>query len=292
MTVIELLRDSPGTLIAAATVLGLLVGSFLNVVIYRLPRMLERGWRTQCRELLEPAATELPPVERFDLVAPRSHCPHCGHVITAWENIPLLSYLWLRGRCAECREPIPLRYPFVELLTGVLSGLVAWQFGFSVQTAAALPLTWGLLALSVIDLDHKLLPDVITLPLLWLGLLLSLVPVFAASQPAIVGAAAGYVVLWGVYQAFKAATGKEGMGYGDFKLLAMLGGWFGWQALPLIVLLSSLVGAVSGTLQILLRGHDRSVPIPFGPYLAAAGWMSLMWGEPISHAYLRWAGWM
>ena len=280
MPLIEILRVNPALTLGLAAVLGLLVGSFLNVVILRLPVMLERRWRDDGEG----------EDERFDLVRPASHCPACGHRITALENVPVLSYLCLRGRCRACRAKIPWRYPFVELLTAVLTVVTVWHFGPGWPALAAGVLTWLLIALSGIDIDHQLLPDDITQPGLWLGLLLSLAGVFTRPEAAIVGAVAGYLSLWSVYQVFRLLTGKHGMGYGDFKLLAMLGAWLGWQALLPIVLLSSLVGAVSGIAQIALLGRDRSLPIPFGPYLAVAGWITLLWGETISRAYLTWAG--
>jgi leader peptidase (prepilin peptidase) / N-methyltransferase len=268
--------------------IGLSVGSFLNVVIYRLPKMMEHQWTRDCREHLgEQVETDIP---TFNLNHPASHCPACNHKIRPWENIPLISWLILRGRCSSCHNPISPRYPIIETLSGVLSLLVAQHFGFTEMTVAALFLTWSLIALSMIDFDVQLLPDNITLPFLWLGLLLSLASLFADPSSAIIGAAVGYLSLWSVYQLFKRLTGKEGMGYGDFKLLAMLGAWLGWQYLPQIILLSALVGAVVGVSLIVLRGRDRNIPIPFGPYLAAAGWISLMWGEQINHAYLRWSG--
>ena len=267
---------------------GLCVGSFLNVVIYRLPKMMEHQWTRDCREHLgEPVETE---AVRFDLNYPSSHCPACNHKIRPWENIPLISWLLLGGRCSSCHKPISPRYPIIETLCGLLSFVVAHHFGFTGLTAAALCLTWALIALSMIDFDVQLLPDTITLPFLWFGLLLSLAPLFSDPQAAILGASLGYLSLWSVYQVFKRLTGKEGMGHGDFKLLAMLGAWLGWQSLPQIILLSALVGAVVGISLILLRGQDRNIPIPFGPYLAAAGWISLLWGEEINHAYLRWTG--
>ncbi len=285
---LELLRQHPALFFTAVAVLGLLVGSFLNVVILRLPVMLERQWRLECRQFLE--LPESPPEERLDLLYPPSRCPRCGHRIRAWENVPVLSWLWLRGRCSRCREPISPRYPVIEGLTAILSLAVAWRFGVSPQTLWALVLTWGLIVLSVIDYDHQLLPDALTLPLLWLGLLLSLFGVFTDPRSAIMGATAGYLLLWGVYQSFRLITGKEGMGYGDFKLLALLGAWLGWQMLPLIVLLSSLVGAIAGVALILFRGRDRGLPIPFGPYLAVAGWIALMWGETLNRWYLQASG--
>ncbi|MGH8482180.1 MAG: prepilin peptidase [Nevskiaceae bacterium] len=285
MTLLHGLAHSPTFLALAILLLGLCVGSFLNVVAYRLPLMLERDWRRECRALLalEPEPEPAP----LSLVRPASHCPACGGAIRPWHNIPLISWLALGGRCAACRAPISVQYPLVEAATGLLSAWCAVRFGWSVQLAGALALTWALVALSVIDLRTQLLPDTITLPLLWLGLLLSLPGVFVKPAASIVGAAAGYVSLWLVYHGFRLATGKEGMGYGDFKLLAALGAWLGWQALPLIVLLSSLAGAVVGLGLILLRGHDRNVPIPFGPYLALAGWVALVGGRDLVDAWLR-----
>lgn len=279
------LLQSPPLLIAVAVLAGLLIGSFLNVVIYRLPVMLERDWRHQCAELTgNPIEGEQ---ERFNLVVPRSRCPHCRHPIGALENIPLFSWLIQKGRCRHCSAPISMRYPAIELLTGVLSGVVAWHFGPSLALPFALLLTWGLIALSFIDIDHQLLPDNITMPLLWLGLLLNLQGIYIDTQTAIIGATAGYLSLWSVYHLFKLLTGKEGMGYGDFKLLALFGAWFGWQLLPLIILLSSVVGAVVGITLVVLHGRDRNIPIPFGPYLAAAGWLAMIWGDPLIEAYLQ-----
>ncbi len=287
MAFIDLLAASPAWFTACTLLLGLLVGSFLNVVVYRLPIMMQRDWQAQAREVLELPAQ---PTERFDLLLPHSRCPHCAHRIRAWENIPLLGWLLLRGRCSACRAPIGMRYPLVELACGLLSGYIAWHFGFSWQTAALLPLTWGLLAMSLIDADHQLLPDVLVLPLLWLGLIVNQWSLFASPAAALWGAVAGYLSLWSLYWLFKLVTGKEGMGYGDFKLLALIGAWGGWQALPLTILLSSLVGAVLGLLLLRLRGADHGTPIPFGPYLAIAGWIALLWGETITAGYLRIAG--
>jgi len=289
MDLFDFLAQQPPLLIGTVFLLGLLIGSFINVVAYRLPIMMERDWRRQCQEYLhpdEPMADEA----RFDLLVPRSRCPACKHRIKAWENIPLLSYVFLRGKCSACGTRISLRYPSVELVTALLSAVVAWQLGWGWPLVAALIFTWALIALSLIDFDHKLLPDSITLPLLWLGLLLGLATVFTDSRSSIIGAAAGYLSLWSVYQLFRLVTGKEGMGFGDFKLLAAIGAWLGWQALPVTILLSSLVGAVVGITLILARGRDRNIPIPFGPYIAAAGWLALLWGEDITQAYLRFAG--
>ncbi|MNQ45671.1 Type 4 prepilin-like protein leader peptide-processing enzyme [compost metagenome] len=269
-------------------VLGLLIGSFLNVLVYRLPLMMQRDWQAQAREILEQPA--LPDAPLFNLVLPNSRCPHCGHEIRPWENIPLISYLLLRGKCSSCKAPISLRYPLVELACGLLSAYVAWHFGFGWQTAGILLLTWGLLAMSLIDADHQLLPDALVLPLLWLGLIANYFGLFTSLEAALWGAIGGYLSLWSVYWLFKLVTGKEGMGYGDFKLLAMLGAWGGWQVLPLTILLSSLVGAVLGLIMLRLRNAETSTPIPFGPYLAIAGWIALLWGEQISGSYLQFAG--
>ncbi|MFN2308144.1 MAG: A24 family peptidase [Gammaproteobacteria bacterium] len=289
MELISLLAQHPPLLMLAVFLLGLLVGSFLNVVAYRLPMMLERDWKQQCLEYLHPEQTP-ETGERFDLIVPRSRCPACGHRITALENIPVLSYLVLRGKCSACATRISPRYPLVELVTALLSAVVAWQLGWGWPLAAGLVFTWALIALSLIDFDHQLLPDAITLPLLWLGLLLSLGAVFTDMRASILGAAAGYLSLWMVYQLFRLVTGKEGMGYGDFKLLAAIGAWLGWQALPVTILLSSLVGAVVGITLILVRGRDRNIPIPFGPYIAAAGWLAMFWGKDLTDSYLRFAG--
>ncbi|MDD3450293.1 MAG: A24 family peptidase [Gammaproteobacteria bacterium] len=290
MELIALLRDNPSALLMVVGVFGLVIGSFLNVVIHRLPLMLEREWAEQCRELLGRETSAATSPERFNLVLPGSHCPHCGHEIGALENIPVLSYLWLRGRCRHCGAGISLRYPLVEAITALLSVVVAWRFGWSAALPAALLLTWALVALTVIDLDHQLLPDGITQPFLWLGLGLSLFGVFVDPRSSIAGALAGYLSLWTVYWLFKLFTGKEGMGYGDFKLLALLGAWLGWQMLPLTILLSALVGAVVGVSLIALKRHEGGKPIPFGPYLAGAGWIALLWGEEITGAYLHFAG--
>ncbi|HEX6736425.1 MAG TPA: A24 family peptidase [Azonexus sp.] len=269
---------------AIAGLLGLCVGSFLNVVIHRLPKMMESEWQAQCAELRGEAAPDGAPLS---LARPRSRCPHCGHAITALENIPLISYLLiLKGKCAGCGQRISPRYPLVELLTGLVSAYAAWHFGPTWQLTGALLLIWALIALSGIDLDTQLLPDSITLPLLWLGLAFNLAGSFTNLSAAVVGAMAGYLALWSVFWLFKLATGKEGMGYGDFKLLAALGAWLGWQMLPAIILLSSVVGAVVGITLIVAARHGRNVPIPFGPYLAAAGAIALFWGDTITRSYL------
>lgn len=287
MDIFAVLDASPGLFAVVAALIGLLVGSFLNVVIHRLPLMMEREWRTQCAELLE-QTTE--PSPTFNLWTPRSRCPSCEHLITSKENIPILSYLLQRGRCAHCRAPISLQYPLVEALSAVLSVIVAWHFGFGWPAAAALLLTWALIALSVIDFEKQLLPDDITLPLLWLGLLLALFPVFTDLRSSVIGAMAGYLSLWSVYHLFRLLTGKEGMGYGDFKLLALFGAWQGWQTLIAIIIVSSVVGAVVGLLLIITQGRDRNIPMPFGPFLAAAGWITLLWGDAINRFYMNLAG--
>lgn len=272
--------QEPAALIWMAGLLGLVVGSFLNVVIYRLPVMMEREWRHQCSEFMNlPQAEE---EEVFDLVRPRSRCPHCGHLIGALENIPLLSYLFQRGRCKHCLAHISLRYPIIEVLSALLVMVLAWHFGLTWQLAGALVMTWALLALTVIDIDHQLLPDGITLPVMWLGIAVNLFGTYTDLESSVIGAMVGYVSLWLVYHSFKLVTGKEGIGFGDFKLFALIGAWLGWQVLPFVLFLSSLAGAVIGIGLILLRGHDRNIPLPFGPYLAMAGWIALLGGEQIS----------
>lgn len=292
----DLFAQSPILFVGAVFLVSLLIGSFLNVVIHRLPIMMERDWRSQCAELANTPAGDIPE-GRFDLVVPRSQCPSCGAAITALQNIPVVSYLLLRGRCANCKKPISARYPAVELLTAVLAAITAWRFGFGPEAAAAVLLTFALVTISLIDVDHQIIPDSISLPLIWIGLFLSLFhPVAGADvlfidpRSSIVGALAGYLSLWCVYHLFRLLTGKEGMGYGDFKLLAALGAWLGWQMLPLIILLSAAVGAVIGIALIVFRRHDRNVPIPFGPYLAAAGWIALLYGHGIVDWYLGYAG--
>ena len=273
----------PAVFPLAAGLLGLMVGSFLNVVIHRLPIMMERDWAAQCAEFKGEA---VPVLEPLSLARPRSRCPHCGHPITALENIPVISWLVLRGRCKGCAAPISLRYPLIEALTGLLFGLAAWHFGFTAAGLGALVLIAALFALTVIDFDTQLLPDDITLPLLWIGLALNAFNVYTDLKSAVIGAMAGYLSLWSVYWLFKLFTGKEGMGYGDFKLLAALGAWLGWQMLPLTILLSSFVGALVGISMIVFARHGRNVPIPFGPYLAAAGVIALVWGQPLTRTYL------
>lgn len=274
-------------LVVAVSLFGLAIGSFLNVVIHRLPIMLARRWREQCDALA--ATTPTVASERYDLIVPRSRCPHCGHRIAAAENIPVVSWLWLGGKCRGCAKPISVRYPLVEIATAALSAAVAWRFGLNAAMVGALVLTWSLVALSVIDYDHQLLPDDITLPLIWGGLALNLFGIYTSLSAAVIGAIAGYVSLWLVYQLFKLITGREGMGYGDFKLFAAFGAWLGWQALPLIILLSSFLGAIIGIGVIVFRGRDRTLPIPFGPFLCLAGWVALMWGDAITRAYLQFA---
>jgi len=284
MTLLDLLQSSPPLFIVICTGLGLLVGSFLNVVIYRLPKMMERGWQQQCAELSgKPAAQPEP----FNLVVPRSACPHCNHPISALENIPVISYLWLRGKCKACHVGISPRYPIIEAISGLLCGFAAYHFGFGLTAAAAMLLIWALLALAAIDLDTQFLPDDITLPLVWIGLIFNLNGAFTSLHDALLGAIFGYLVLWTVYWLFKLLTGKEGMGYGDFKLLAALGAWLGWQLLPLIILLSSLVGAVVGITLIVAVKHGRDIPIPFGPYLAGGGLIALFWGQTLTQSYLQ-----
>ncbi|MFO1306933.1 MAG: A24 family peptidase [Burkholderiales bacterium] len=274
----------PAVALPAAAVIGLCVGSFLNVVIHRLPKMMERGWADQCAELAGRAPEPRP---RYDLVAPRSACPACGQAIGALDNVPVLSWLALRGRCRACRAPISPRYPIVELAAGALALAAVWQFGPGAKGLAACALLWALLALAFIDADTQLLPDDITLPLLWGGLAANLFGLFVPLESAVIGAMAGYLALWAVYWLFKLIRGKEGMGYGDFKLLAALGAWLGWPMLPQIVLVSSVLGAVGGILMIVLKGRDKAVPLPYGPWLAGAGAVALFFGPAINALYLR-----
>jgi leader peptidase (prepilin peptidase) / N-methyltransferase len=298
MSIAAVFASSPALLVGSCLLLGLVVGSFLNVVIHRVPIMMERQWREQCAELEHPdlAATipaAVPGKERYNLIVPRSACPACKAPITALQNIPVLSYLVLRGRCARCGARISLRYPLVEALTGLLSAAVAWKLGFIWATLPGLVLTWFLVALAFIDIDHQLLPDSLTLPLVWLGLLLSLFAPAPAGSPlpidmrsSIIGAIAGYVCLWSVYHLFRLLTAKEGMGYGDFKLLAAIGAWLGWQMLLPTLVIAAGVGAVAGIALLALRGQSRSTPIAFGPFLAAAGWLMLMFGRELVTGYL------
>jgi leader peptidase (prepilin peptidase)/N-methyltransferase len=311
MSIIDLFQTNTVAFALTALVFGLIIGSFLNVVIHRLPIMLFAAWDAQCGKASDSAVdhasgprspvpgpgecgnasdSTLNHAQSYNLVQPRSRCPHCEHLISAWENIPLLSYLWLKGRCRACGARISWRYPAIELVTGLATAFVAWHFGAQWSALGAWFLTWALIALAAIDFEHQLLPDAITLPFAWLGLLFSLGDIFTDPRSAIIGAVSGYLALWSVYQLFRLVTGKEGMGYGDFKLLALLGAWLGWQRLPLVILLSAGAGAVIGSLLIVLERHERQTPIPFGPYLAAAGWIALLWGNDLTRAYLHFTG--
>jgi leader peptidase (prepilin peptidase)/N-methyltransferase len=304
--VAQLYSSSPALFAGSVFLLGLIVGSFLNVVIYRLPIMLDREWQSQAAAVLSSDAAPIngtsatvatTPPDRFTLSSPRSACPQCKAPITALQNIPIVSWLVLRGRCASCKTKISARYPLVELATGVLSAWAAWHFGFGLPAACALLVTWSLVALTGIDIDHQLLPDNITLPLMWAGLVAAVAigPAVGVALPvspkdAVIGSVAGYLSLWLVFHAFRLVTGKEGMGYGDFKLFAALGAWLGWKLLPLVIILSAATGAVLGILMIVLRGRDRSAPMPFGPYLAAAGWIAMLYGDSLVNGYLRLSG--
>lgn len=286
MEILTLLKNEQWLFYTAIVLFSLCVGSFLNVVIYRLPVMLERDWRQQCREFLEIDTTTDQKEEKISLAIPASRCPHCDHKIRAWENIPVLSYLILGGKCSSCRSPISMQYPSIEAITAILSAAVAWKFGVTIQTAGALLFTWILIALTMIDVHKQLLPDNLTLPLLWLGLIFALFDTYTSLQASVIGAIAGYLVLWTVFQLFKLITGKEGMGFGDFKLLAAMGAWMGWAMLPQIILVSSVVGAIAGSVMLVTGKARTQQPIPFGPYLAAAGWIALLWGNDINQAYL------
>ena len=296
MFFVEVLQHNSIAFYGFVALISLMVGSFLNVVIHRLPIMMEMGWREGVIEYLtdqqEDKDTPLDlkfrtqvPTQPFNLAVPRSRCPECGNEITALQNIPIISYLFLKGKCAGCKTKISARYPIIEFVTMMLSLLVAWKLGPTSAAALGIVVTWFLIAMSMIDFDHQLLPDTMTLPLMWIGLLAALVPVFADLQSAVVGAALGYMILWSIYQLFRLITGKEGMGFGDFKLLAALGALLGWQTLPIIILLSSVVGAVVGIAIIVITRRDRNIPIPFGPYLAAAGWLAMLWGDDLSAWY-------
>ena len=294
MSLIQVMQNQAVTLAAVCALVGLVVGSFLNVVVHRLPKMLERDWDGQAADVLEhkglpDIAKKLrgSDVQRYNLMTPASTCPHCGHKIRAYENIPILSYVLLRGRCSSCKSPIAIRYPVVEAISGILAGYIGWRFGLTWAMAGALIFAWALIALTAIDIDTQLLPDDITLPLLWLGLLVNLNNGFTPLSSAVIGAVGGYVSLWAVYWLFKLTTGKEGMGFGDFKLLGAIGAWLGWKMLPVVILLSSLVGAGVGVALIVFTRHGRNTPIPFGPYLAAAGLIALFWGETINRTYLQ-----
>ena len=291
MQFLEILSQLPWVYFSAVAIVGLIVGSFLNVVIYRLPVMMEREWKTECRLILdidnpEPSSKQ----QTFNLATPNSRCQNCDAAIKPWHNIPVISYLLLKGRCANCATSISWRYPTIEACTAILSVIIAWQLGATPQAIAALVFTWCLISLTMIDADHQLLPDQITLPLLWGGLLLNSFGLFVPLYDAVWGAIGGYLSLWGVYWGFKLLTGKEGMGYGDFKLLAALGAWMGWQSLLVIILLSSLVGAIVGSIILVSSKQGRNTAIPFGPYLAAAGWIALLWGDDIIQAYLQFSG--
>ncbi|MGE8415743.1 MAG: prepilin peptidase [Pseudomonas sp.] len=288
MSLTEILSLYPLAFVLASLVLGLIVGSFINVLAWRLPRMLERDWRAQAHEIL--GLTPEPAAAPYNLLLPHSHCPHCAHPIRPWHNIPVLSYLCLGGRCAHCKTRISVRYPLTELACGLVSAFVAWHFGFGWTAGLLLLLSWGLLAMSLIDADHQLLPDVLVLPLLWLGLLVNSFGLLTSLADALWGAVIGYLLLWSVFWLFKLATGKDGMGHGDFKLLAMLGAWGGWQILPLTLLLASLAGALIGSVLLRLRQARVSSPIPFGPFLAIAGWIALLWGGQITDFYLQFVG--
>jgi leader peptidase (prepilin peptidase) / N-methyltransferase len=292
LELISVFQQTPWLAITAGFVFSLLVGSFLNVVIHRIPIMLEREWTEQAAEFqsndVETAnalAVKAGTYQRFNLVTPRSRCPNCNHAISALENIPVISWLYLRGKCASCKAPISARYPTIELLTGVLGGLAIALYGATWAGLGALILCWALIALTFIDFDTQLLPDSITMPLLWIGLVFNLYAVFTPLKDAVVGAIVGYLVLWLVYWAFKLVTGKEGMGYGDFKLLAALGAWFGWQKIPAIILLSSVVGAVVGIALMIAAKRGKEVPIPFGPYLAGAGFLALFFGATVNRLF-------
>ena len=289
---VQLFTQAPAIFIAVAFAFALIIGSFLNVVIYRLPLMMHREWLEQCEELQSTQAPDIPE-GAFNLLVPRSQCPSCGNTIEAWRNIPVLSYLLLGAQCAKCQASIAVRYPLVELLSATLAAVCAWHFGFGPEAAMAIVLSFVLIAISLIDVDHQIIPDSIVIPLLWIGLAMSLFhplagaeSLFIAPQDAIVGALAGYLSLWSVYQVFKLITGKEGMGYGDFKLLAALGAWLGWEALPTIILMSAIVGAATGIAMVVFRGRDRQQPMPYGPYLAAAGWITMLYGDTIKNTYL------
>ncbi len=301
MAIITLFQNEPSFFYSFVIILGLLIGSFINVVIYRLPIMLKKYWQSECEDFLDElnknnqsnlanSEIEKKPVVKYNLSTPRSSCPKCGHLITAIENIPVLSYLFLKGKCRECKTRISIRYPLIEILCAVIAFLVAWKFGVTSTAAAMILLSWALVALSMIDYDHQFLPDEITLPFLWLGLLFNgyynIIPLYDA----VLGAVIGYMTFWCLYKIFKIVTGKEGMGYGDFKLLALLGAWFGWQSLLMIILISSLTGAIIGITLIVLKLQEKGKPIPFGPYLAIAGWIVLMWGNNLKLFYFQYTG--
>ncbi|VAW51615.1 Leader peptidase (Prepilin peptidase) / N-methyltransferase [hydrothermal vent metagenome] len=280
-------QSSPWLFYGTVAFLGLSVGSFLNVVAYRLPIMMERDWKLECHEFLELDPPKLEDkVTAFNLATPASACPNCDHKLHVWENIPIFSYLFLKAKCSSCANKISIQYPAVELFTSIASLLTAHVFGVTIQTIAALFFCWTLIALTLIDLKKQLLPDNITLPLLWLGIVLNLNNIFTDLKSSIIGAIAGYLILWSVYQLFKLLTKKEGMGFGDFKLLAALGAWVGFSYLPQIILISSVVGSIAGISMLLIGKTKQQQPIPFGPYLAVSGWIALLWGESINTTYL------
>ena len=283
----DVFLSDPFTFMVSVFVFSLCIGSFLNVVVYRLPVMMRNQVEDDYLDLLEKEPKERPV---FNLSTPHSACPKCKSPIKPWQNIPVISYLWLKGKCANCKTSISVRYPIVELTTGLLGLLVAYQFGATWQTAALLVFTYFLVALTLIDMDEYLLPDSLTLPLVWIALIANSFGLFTSLESAVYGAIAGYLSLWSIYWIFKLLTGKEGMGYGDFKLLAAIGALLGWQALPVVILLSSVVGAVVGILGIMIMGRDKNIPIPFGPYLAAAGFIAALWGNEITSAYFQFAG--
>ena len=287
MDIITFFTTHPLVFLFFALLLGLIIGSFLNVVIYRLPLMMQRDWSKQCYEFLELDSKQKinGNLKSFNLLYPGSHCPKCQHEITAFENIPVLSFLMKGGKCKNCKKSISLRYPIVESMTGVFTLLVAYQYGYDWLTLALLILTWSLIVLAMIDYDHQLLPEDITTPILWLGLIINYFGLITPLEASVLGAIAGYLILGAVYWVFKLLTGKEGMGYGDFKLLAALGAWMGWEVLPQIILLSSLIGALTGIIIIMIKGGDKNMPISFGPYLAGAGFVSLLWSDKLSQMY-------
>ncbi|WP_269617756.1 prepilin peptidase [Zhongshania sp. BJYM1] len=293
MTLFEAIAREPALTIGLVGIVGLLLGSFFNVVIYRLPKMMEANWRQECEYLLsddKDSSPQISQTEQFNLAIPNSHCPSCNAPIKAWQNIPVISYAMLGGRCASCKTSISLRYPLIEVITALLSVFPLLMFGLTPYAFAIILFSWLLLILTVIDIDHQLLPDQVTLPLLWLGLLYNSIFAHIPITDALWGAMAGYMILWSVFWLFKIVTGKEGMGYGDFKLLAALGAWLGWQYLPLIILLSSVVGAVCGGIILVAKRNSTSTPMPFGPYLAGAGWIAVFWGDTIINTYLGVAG--
>lgn len=299
--IIASFNDFPIFFYSTVALFSLMIGSFLNVVVYRLPKMLEQGWTKECREFLADelaqkhsvsAVDSVPPkavdltLEEITLSKPASTCPHCGHKIRFYENVPILSWLFLRGKCSQCKQAISIRYPLVETATAILSVVIAQHYGVTSTTFFVLFLTWGLICLTLIDFDHMLLPDQITLPLLWLGLLVNINGNIVPLDSAVIGAVAGYMSLFSVFWLFKLITGKDGMGYGDFKLVALFGAWIGWQLLPLLILMASAVGAIIGLSLIVFKNHKREQAIPFGPYLAIAGWITMLWGQPIWSWYL------